>query len=302
MTKHIISHLDENTPYINEERIATLKARIEKDFDRETASNLIQQLNDLNEFELGQFLIQHEGLNGHWTHEVVTWDVNHPTRDLKNTLEKCLFEKLPATLATRQRFHIFQQALEPLLEENTVFASIPSGYMSELLLLNREKLKDTQLIGIDLDNNALKGALTLAEEKGIADNLQLIHEDAWNIQLQEELDVITSNGLNIYEHDNDRVIQLYQKFYNALKTGGTLITSFLTPPPTLSPTSPWKMEKIDLASLQLQKVIFIDILQAKWSAYRSVELTTKQLEAVGFKEIELIYDDAYLFPTVIAKK
>lgn len=50
------------------------------------------------------------------------------------------------------------------------------------------------------------------------------------------------------------------------------------------------------------KAIFLDILNAKWSAYRTEDLTKQQLEHAGFKEIKFIYDDAHLFPTVVAKK
>lgn len=300
MSKNLISHTDDKIPYENELRLAHLKERIKTNFDSDTSLQLIQVLNELNDFELGKFLIQHEGLNGHWTHEVVTWNEK---KAVKNKTEKALFAEIPATLATRQRFHTFKQIIRSLLSApNQVIASIPSGYMSEVLLLDAEILEHTQMIAVDLDKDALNGAFALARNQKIAEKLKLIHEDAWNIQLTEEVDIITSNGLNIYEHDNNRVIKLYEKFYRALKKDGTLITSFLTPPPTLSPASPWKMENINLTALQLQKAIFLDILNAKWSAYRTEDLTKQQLEHAGFKEIKFIYDDAHLFPTVVAKK
>lgn len=49
---------------------------------------------------------------------------------------------------------------------------------------------------------------------------------------RETFHLIASNGLNIYEPEDDRVIQLYRGFHDALKPGGVLITSALTPPPT----------------------------------------------------------------------
>jgi chemotaxis methyl-accepting protein methylase len=39
----------------------------------------------------------------------------------------------------------------------------------------------------------------------------------------EEFDLISSNGLNIYVKDKEQVIALYQKFFDALKPGGTLV-------------------------------------------------------------------------------
>jgi len=116
------------------------------------------------------------------------------------------------------------------------------------------------------------------------------------------LDLISSNGLTIYEADEDRVSELYRIFWRALKPGGKLVTSFLTPPPSLSPQCEWKSDKIDEHDLLMQKIIFVDIIEAKWQCYRSSEQIEKQLQAAGFKEIEFIYDEAKLFPTVVAYK
>ncbi|SDB81446.1 class I SAM-dependent methyltransferase [Acinetobacter boissieri] len=302
MTKALISHVAQHIDYKINHRLDEIKKRIIESTTPCEANNQIELLESLTEFELGQFLIQHEGLNGHWTHELVTWNKNNPKRVLKNNLEHALFEQIPATLATRQRFTIFQKHLLPLITPNKVVASIPSGYMSELLLLENKALKNIQMIGIDLDSNALDGATELAMQCDLKSNLTLIQADAWELSHQEAFDVITSNGLNIYEHDDDRVVQLYKIFYQALKANGTLITSFLTPPPTISPMSPWNMKNIDLESLQLQKLIFVDILKVKWSAYRTVDTTKQQLTSAGFKNIEIVYDDAGMFPTVIAHK
>ena len=117
---------------------------------------------------------------------------------------------------------------------------------------------------------------------------------------QEEFDIITSNGLNFYEPDEAKVVELYKSFYGALKKGGVLVTSFLTPPPQMDPNSTWK--NYNLADIQKQKAIFRDIMDARWSAMRSEELTRSQLEAAGFKVHEIIYDRQGLFPTVIAEK
>ncbi len=102
-----------------------------------------------------------------------------------------------------------------------------------------------------------------------------------------------SNGLNIYEGNDERVIDLYKEFYNSLVPGGILVTSFLTPPP-------WDKANVD--ALKKQKAIFGDILQASWQHFRSESQTRQQLEAAGFTILEIIYDTQGLFPTVVAQK
>ena len=124
--------------------------------------------------------------------------------------------------------------------------------------------------------------------------------DAWALKSHSEFDIITSNGLNIYEHDHVRVTDLYKVFYTALKPGGILITSFLTPPPTVSAESSWK--NFNVFDLTKQKALFVDIIGVNWQAFRTETQTREQLELAGFKDITFIYDSQGMFPTVIAKK
>ena len=51
----------------------------------------------------------------------------------------------------------------------------------------------------------------------------------------------------------------------------------------------------------LQKIVFADVLECKWQIFRSEELVRSQLLDAGFTEIEVFYDEAHIFPTVIAK-
>ncbi|HYS63140.1 MAG TPA: hypothetical protein VEN30_04865 [Paraburkholderia sp.] len=48
-----------------------------------------------------------------------------------------------------------------------------------------------------------------------------------------------------------------------LKPGGQLVTSFLTPPPVLSAESPWDMGAVSTASLALQHVLSVRVIEAK---------------------------------------
>jgi hypothetical protein len=88
----------------------------------------------------------------------------------------------------------------------------------------------------------------------------------------------------------------------ALFPGGILVTSFATPPPVVDAASPWDMSKINPEDLMLQSIVFSDIVKVKWQCFRTVDQTYLQLKSTGFSDIDFIYDDARLIPTVIARK
>lgn len=117
-----------------------------------------------------------------------------------------------------------------------------------------------------------------------------------------EFDVVTSNGLNIYEPDDARVTALYRVFFDMLKPGGWLVSSFLTPPPAISPESPWNAEAIDQSALTLQHLLLVRIVEAKWNAFRTHSQTARQLDEAGFEDIRFVDDRARMFPTVVARK
>ncbi|BEV14775.1 methyltransferase domain-containing protein [Herbaspirillum sp. DW155] len=262
----------------------------------------IELLEELSRFELGRFLLKNRGLNAYWTHQLVTYSPESVQHTNMRGLERWTFEKLPAAQATRERYGIFRRHLQALVQHGQVLASIPCGWMGELLLLDYGPNPDISLVGIDLDAQALKGAQALAQQQGLSKHLTLRCEDAWSAGAEAEFDVLTSNGLNIYETDDNRVIMLYRAFFRALKPGGTLVTSFLTPPPTLSTQSPWNMNEIEPQALQLQHLLFVRIIEAKWNAFRTHAQTRAQLEEAGFTDIVFDDDRSRMFPTVIAKK
>ncbi|MGQ3889102.1 hypothetical protein ACQUW5_08740 [Legionella sp. CNM-1927-20] len=132
--------------------------------------------------------------------------------------------------------------------------------------------------------------------------MHLVQQNAWDLAFQEEFDLISSNELNIYEPDDEKVTELYHQFYKALKPDGQLVASFLTYPHILTNHCEWELSKINQNDLLIQKIIFADIIEAKFQCYRSSEQTNEQLKAAGFKNIQFIYDDAKIFPTVVAYK
>ena len=256
----------------------------------------------MSAFALGRFLLAHRGLDAYWTHRIVTYVPGSIKKGKTSTLEQVLFERLPAVLATRERFAIFRRELHAMLNPDMVLASVPCGWMGDLLLLDYAAAPGVSLIGLDLDPRALAGARALAEKQRLAGRLSLRQVDAWNMQLYDKADVLTSNGLNIYEPDEARVIALYRQFFDALKPGGRLVTSFLTPPPSLSAQSPWDTDAISPDMLALQQTLFMRVIDARWSAFRTHAETFAQLEAAGFAQIRFVDDRARMFPTVVAHK
>ena len=276
-----------------------------------TVLRQLKLLEDLTLFPFGRFLIENRGINGYWTHYMVM----HPQKgrltglnseDQSFTeLETFLLDSAPTLLATQQRFVHFQTYLQHEVKNNCRLASIPCGLMGELLTLDFTQVDQVKLVGIDLDQTSLNASENLAVKLGLSDYVEFFKEDAWQLSATESFDVITSNGLNIYEPDDEKVTELYKQFYQALVPKGTLVTSFVTPPSDAvnkDKTNIWDLSKINPDNLLLQKVLFSDIINAQWQCFRTVEQTEKQLKTAGFSQVEFINDDAKMFPTVIAKK
>ncbi len=256
----------------------------------------LELLEQLTQFELGRFLLKNKGLNGYWTYYII---LHGPTKSDLHPLEHWLLNKAPTVKATQERFQIFRHELQSRLQSGMTLASIPCGRMDDLLGLDYSKVSDIQLVGIDLDRQSLVLAQDVANTYGYK-NVSLLHKDAWNLGAKAQYDIITSNGLNIYESDDQKVIELYKEFFSALRPNGVLITSFLTPPPALSPESSWKNYNPEDA--RTQKAIFGDIIGVAWQTFRTESKTREQLEEVGFKSVDIIYDSQGMFPTVVAWK
>jgi SAM-dependent methyltransferase len=255
---------------------------------------------ELRGFALGRFLLENRGLNGFWT----SYIVNHPHRvatgehnSLKqplSELERFILERAPICLATQERFVNFQRVTQALCRTGMRLASVPCGMMDDLLSLNYRGLSNIELTGIDLDANSLELAKSGAASSGLPFQVAFELRDAWQLGATERWDLITSNGLNIYVADDAACTSLYSSFYSALRPGGALVTSFITPPTTWQPHS--------TADLERQRVVFAEAIKAKWQCTRSEEITRAQLSEAGFRVTELVYDSQRMFPTVVAKK
>ena len=304
----LLSHalLTENVDVAIQEISSRIKQQGDKPYA--TVQTQLEILEQLSQFEFGRFLLLNRGINGYWTHYMLThpWGLretkkSHSIEEL-TSLEQFLLESAPSILATQQRFEIFLQENQKEVKNGAKLACIPCGMMGEILYLNFENIDAIQLIGLDYDPNTLNDARSLATKQNLLPLVKLHQGDAWKMTFNNEFDLISSNGLNIYEPGDEKVTQLYQAFYSALKPGGKLVTSFLTPPDTLSDSCKWDMSAINQADLLKQKIIFVDVLEAKWQCFRTSAQTKLQLESVGFEHIEFLYDEAKLFPTVVAYK
>jgi SAM-dependent methyltransferase len=253
-------------------------------------------LYQMAEFNLGRFLLTHRGLNAYWTSYVVKKGLG---QEHLHPLENWLLNKAPAALATQERFRIFKQQLQRRLGHGKVLASLPCGLMDDLLSLNYNGYKNVRLVGVDLDPIALDLC-----KMNVPDALRActswLQRDVLHLDVQAQWDVLVSNGLNIFQPDDEVVVAYYKAFYRALKPQGVLITSFLTPPPRLCATSVWRPHSEQ--DVLKQQAILTDIAQVKWRIFRTESQKKAQLQEAGFRILDVIYDAQGLFPVVVAQK
>lgn len=279
-----------------------IKNRLENEFKDNPAkkTELLQLLDALSEFALGRFLIKNKSLSGYWTWYVIQ---GGNTDSMTSPVEKYLIERAPAILATRQRFALFQSLLIQFIQSDSIVCSLPCGMMADLLTLNLSaEISGVRFVGIDLDATAFVLAKALAKQLQVKVPCEFVQQDAWELNVKEKFDLITTNGLNIYEKEDGRVVTLYRTMWSALKKQGRLICSALTPPPSMTAHCEWAMDKIDKNDLQTSMMIFKIILNATWSNFRSSEQTYDQLRQAGFDHIEIFWDEQKMFPTFLAQK
>lgn len=267
-----------------------------KDYNLDDA---LDYLNKLTEFALGRYLIKYRSLNGFWTHHVLTY---RDGGELENDFEHYLLTRTPIILATQERFKHFLSENQKAAENARALSSMPSGLMAELLYLDYRELDQVELWGFDIDPESIELAANLAESRGLAARTKLQQKDVWKLNVQEKFDLISSNGLNVYVADDEKLRSLYKVFFDALRPRGKLVTSFLTYPPGMGPDSEWRQSEINPDDLYIQKTVFGEILQANWQCYRTTQETEAFLTEAGFVDIRYLPDRANMFPTVIAKR
>jgi SAM-dependent methyltransferase len=289
---------------------ADRRAAIEKkiltrgDLPRASVAAQLDILHQLTTFPLGRFLIERGGANGFWTDYMVTGggtDQKVPILDYLSPLERFILTKCPILVAHRERFKIFQTLLQEQIQEERVLLSIPCGMMRDLLTLDFSSVEKCTLVGIDLDPDSLALARQLAKDR-YRESVYLLQQHAWDIDFQSEIDVITSSGLNVYADKRKKVVLLYQKFWEALKPGGLLITSVLTYPPGERQPTDWDLEKIAEEDLLLDKILHKYVLDIQWRNFRMLSEIQEDFLQAGFSDISVYCDTCRVFPTVVAKK
>jgi len=299
MKEGIISHQQRNSL---ENEVALINARIQEANDSRilSVSEQLDIVSQLLSFPFGQFLLLNKGLNGYWTDYLL----NHSqgTEVASCFAEEFIFNRAPLMLATKQRHQHFLQQNQLSVKEGAKLACVPCGLSSELFDLNYEGVKDIQLIACDLDPESIEQSEQRAQEMGLAKWLITRKEDAFEMKDKKAFDLISSNGLTIYEEDDQRVADLYTLWYKALKPKGRLVTSFIVPPPSYECKESWDMSQVDAQDLALQVLIVRDIIGANFQCFRSKHKTQLLLEHAGFSKFEYVYDKAKIFPTVVATK
>lgn len=178
----------------------------------------LQLLSELQEFDLGRFLLHNEGLNGYWTSYVFG---HQPGDPVATELERWMLTRslLPGI---RERFGRFKAAIAPSVRDGAVLASVPCGLMDDLLQQDYRDTTGVRLIGVDIDPESVDLARENAAERGLAELCEFHVGDAWRLDLDAEADLLTSNGLNMYESDPERLVELYRNFARALRPGGRI--------------------------------------------------------------------------------
>ena len=128
-------------------RKTTIRIKQEGDKPHVTMARQLELLEQLHQFDFGQFLLQNHGINGYWTHYMLThpWfgqkTGNNNRGEPFTQLERFFLEQAPTILATQQRFKIFLKENQKMVKNNKVLACIPCGMMGELLYLNFKNIK-----------------------------------------------------------------------------------------------------------------------------------------------------------------
>jgi SAM-dependent methyltransferase len=285
------------------EEMNQIKTRLMVQFkdNPQQLESLLKSVDELSDFELGRFAIKNKGaLSGYWTWYVI---LGYKRSDSTSPLEQFIIEKSPTVLATQERFKIFQTLLTKYIQSNSTVCSIPCGMMADLFTLNLpDKVNGVRFVGIDIDKTVFDLARDLAKKLKVRFPYDFFYKNAWDLNIENEFDIITSNGLNNYEKDDDKVVALYRGLHTALKAKGRLICSALTLPPVFGKESEWDMDKIDKDNLLEAATLFSTILEATWANFRTSEKTSAQLREAGFKNIEIHWDSQKIFPTFSAQK
>lgn len=292
-----------------EEQIQFLKQKImlRGSLPHATVEQQLEVVDQLCEFPLGRYILEHKGANGFWTDYMMIHPSHGRITGLNiegkpfSKLEDFLLNRSPVVVASQERYCIFQEILQNSLREGISIASIPCGLMQDILSLDFSMVSKYRLVGVDIDEEALSLAQMAAQARRIS-SLEIVRNDAWAISFENEFDVVRSNGLNVYEPDYEKVLDLYRAFFRALKPGGMLLVGVLTYPPEELKKSDWIIENLHPQDIIMERILHTDVLGIKWRNFRTAEELDKDFREVGFSEVSIHWDTNHVFPTIYARK
>lgn len=260
--------------------------------------------------EIGRFLLCSRGLNWRTTDLLFDPVYHEALRAQERDRVLPLFDKLaffifPLFLATQERAGIHRKQTQAHLRNGAVLASLPCGRMRDLLTLDFTSFAGVRLVGIDKDPEALQGARSFALETLAVTPLHGTVEyrlgDAMQAGMttppsRDEFDLVTSSGLNIYLTD-EQCVFFYRHIYEAMKPGSRFITGHILPP------AEYRWERINRGHWELQAVALTVLIGALWeSLVKPKEAVQGQLEAAGFRDVEILPDTQRIFPTFVSRK
>ena len=157
---------------------------------------------------------------------------------------------------------------------------------------------DAEAVGQAIDNAAAHGLTNAVFAVGDAWQPSLARVTAGVPDLYAEaaeggVDLLMSNGLNIYVADDEDVLALYRAFRGLVRPGGTLVVSALTTP------AEWDLAHVPL-EVSRRSLGLALINDVQWANYRPVATTVAQLAAAGFDVLDIRYDSGRVFPTFVA--
>ncbi len=292
-----------------EEAVKNVEYRIRTrgDLPHISVQEQLKVVEELTKFPLGRFILEMKGANGYWTDYMITYPETRRETGLNiegkplTKWEDFLLNRSPVVLASQERYKIFQSVTQSFIKEGISLLSIPCGAMNDLLTLDYSSITNFKLVGIDLDQDSIDLAKNNANKQNIT-SVEFRVQNAWELKDKEVFDLITSNGLNVYEDDTHMVLNLYRRFFDALKPGGVLITAVLTYPPGEDKKTDWNLNGIPEEDLLMEQILHKDVLNIKWRNFRSADEIDREFKLAGFSQVEVIFDQNRIFPTVVARK
>jgi SAM-dependent methyltransferase len=255
--------------------------------------------NQLCEFEYGRWLLINRGLNAYWTYYMIFYEeLNvklHP-------LESIMIEKSPGVVAGRERSIRDRKIIQNLVKNNMTLASVPCGYMNDLLRLELKYTNGVKLVGVDLDPKAIEYAKENAKKFNKEAISSFYLRDAWALNFENEFDIIHSSGLNIFVQREADLISLYSSFYKAIKPGGFLLTTSNMPPMDDNNKLFWNISEAEFGEMPMQGILYSEIIQVRQGLFCTEKQIINQLTSAGFTHVDVDYDSRKMFLSFIARK